>query len=131
MHHQQKVDVRAEYRHQEARRAEESSTLIDKFPQLKSLTVDLAHFNPESFSRIGEIKYKANLQHARSVLRFDCVNRECVGGDFDLSDELAKAVAAGRAIVTGEVSCQGWRNRTTIDTVRCHNILRYKLSLSY
>lgn len=131
MHHQQKVDVRAEYRHQEARRAEESSTLLDKFPQLKSLTADLAHFHPGGFSRISEFKYTANLQHARSVLRFDCANHECVGGDFDLSAELAKAVAAGRTIVTGEVSCQGWRNRSTIDTVRCQNILRYKLSLSY
>jgi hypothetical protein len=27
--------------------------------------------------------------------------------------------------------CQGWQSKTTIDTVPCHNILRYTLSLGY
>ena len=34
-----------------------------------------------------------DLEHAKSVFRFDCLNQECVGGGFDLSDLLAQAVA--------------------------------------
>jgi hypothetical protein len=48
-----------------------------------------------------------------------------------LSEALAKAVAARQATVTGEMCCQGWLSKTTIDEVHCHNILRYKLSLEY
>jgi hypothetical protein len=65
------------------------------------------------------------------VFRFDCLNSECIRGDFDLSQELTNAVAARRTTATGEKCCQGWRSKTTIDTVHCHNILRYKLSLGY
>ena len=79
----------------------------------------------------NEITYEVNLAHAKSVFRFDCVNSECVGGDFDLSELLAKAVQARRATVSGEMCCQGWSSRETINLVRCHNILRYKLSLKY
>jgi hypothetical protein len=65
------------------------------------------------------------------VFRFNCPNTECVRGDFDLTEELADAVKARRTTVTGEMVCQGWRSRTTIDTVHCHNVLRYKLTLTY
>jgi hypothetical protein len=27
--------------------------------------------------------------------------------------------------------CQGWLSKTTINTVPCHNVLRYKLSFGY
>ncbi len=52
-------------------------------------------------------------------------------GDFDLTKELASAVAKKRTTVSGELSCQGWQNKTTIDAVHCHNILRYELKLAY
>jgi hypothetical protein len=72
-----------------------------------------------------------NLAHAKSLFRFSCPNGECVGGDFDLSVALANAVAGRQESAEGELVCQGWRSRTTIDTLPCHNILRYKLSIGY
>ena len=74
---------------------------------------------------------KVNLANAKSVFRFDCLNNECVRGDFDLSEDLANAIAAHRTSAVGEMCCQGWRSKTTIGTVQCHNILRYTLSLGY
>jgi len=126
-----KIGARAEYRQQEGQRIKDSASLADKFPQLKSLTVDLTYFNPGGVSRNSQIKYTVNLANARSVFRFDCHNNECVRGDFDLSEELTNAVAAHRASVTGEIRCQGWLSKTTIDTVHCNSVLRYKLSLGY
>ena len=127
----QKIGARAEYRQAEEQRTRDSASLSDKFRQLKTLTVDLAFYNPEGVTRNSQIKYTVNLANAKSVFRFSCQNGECVGGDFDLSEEIAKAVAARRKTARGEMCCQGWRNKTSIGTIRCHNILRYKLSFGY
>jgi hypothetical protein len=127
----QKSSPRADYRRQESQRTQESVSLSEKFRELKSLMVELAYFSPEGVSRNSQIKYTVNPNHARSVFRFDCSNDECVGGDFDLSEALARAVALREATASGEMCCQGWLSQTTIHKVHCHDILRYKLSLEY
>ena len=129
--YQQRLGARAEYRQREGQRVKDSVSLADKFPKLKTLTVGLAYYDPDAITRASQLKYEVNLANAKSVFRFNCPNSECVQGDFDLTDELAEAVAARRTSVTGELSCQGWQSKTTINTVHCHNILRYKLSLAY
>lgn len=129
--HQQRFGARAEYRQQEDQRVRESPSLQERFQKLKSLTVDLAFLNPAGGGKTCQLKYSVNLANARSVFRFACPNNECIRGDFELTNDLAAAVAAGRVTLSGEMVCQGWRSRTTIDTVRCGNILRYKLSLGY
>jgi len=122
---------RNEYLQREKLRIDASPSLAEKFPNLKSLTVDLAYYDQTGRSRSSQIKYTVNLGHARSAFQFACHNHECVGGNFDLSLILAQAVSAGQKRVEGEVRCEGWRSRTTINTVACHNLLRYKLSLEF
>jgi len=122
---------RFEYREQENQRVQASPTLTDKFPALKALTLELGYFNSAGTSKNSQIKFMPNLDIGKSVIRIDCPNHGCIRGDFDLTDEVAKAVAAHRPSVTGELCCQGWQSKTTIDTVPCHNILRYTLSLTY
>jgi hypothetical protein len=127
----QKLTPRTEHRQQESLRTQASATLSEKFPHLKSLTVELSYFSPDGVSGNRQIKYTAHPAHAKSVLRFDCLNEECVRGDFDLSEALAQAVAAGQTTATGELRCQGWLSETTIANIRCHSILRFKLTLGY
>ena len=127
----QKFSARAEYRQQESQRAKESVSLSEKYRDLKSLTVELAYFSAEGVSRNSQIKYTVNPDHARSVFRFDCANGECIRGDFDLSETVAKSVAARQTTVAGEMCCQGWLSKTTIDEIHCREILRYKLSFEY
>ena len=93
--------------------------------------MELAYFNGDGASRSSQIKYKVNLENARSVFRFNCPNNECVRGDFDLSDGTRRSGTGRCKLVKGELTCQGWRNRNTMDTVHCQNILRYKLTLEY
>jgi hypothetical protein len=131
MTHQQKHSPRAAYRHEQGQRVLESASLAATFPQLKSLTVDLGLYDPQGLSRSSEIKYSVNLDHAKSVFRFACQNHDCVAGDFDLSRALAEAVAARQELVVGELHCDGWRNRTTIGSHKCRNLLRYKLMIRY
>src|SRR6185503_17668693 len=112
---QQKFSPRADYRQQESQRTKESISLADKFRELKSLTVELSYFSPEGITRNSEIKYTVNPSHAKSVFRFDCLNDECIRGDFDLSEALSQAVATRQAAVSGEMCCQGWLSKVTID----------------
>jgi len=130
--HTRKPNPRVEYRLLESQRSMDSASLAQKFPKLKSLKVDLDYFDSKGITRNGGMKYKANLDHAKSVFRFNCVSGDCVGGDYDLSDELSRAIAAKRKVVTGELRCEGVRhNKERKDQAPCHNILRYKLSLGY
>ena len=122
---------RFEYREQESQRVKGSPCLSLKFPQLRSLAVDLGYYNSGGTARNSQIKFLPNLDAAKSVFRFDCPNQGCICGDFDLTEALASAVAERRTSVAGELSCQGWQSKTTIDTVHCHNILRYTMSLAY
>ena len=120
-----------EHREREGQRVRESSTLAERFEKLKALTVELSFFDSSGVTKNSHIKYTVNLANAKSVFRFNCPNGECVGGNFDLSAELANAVAARHTTAAGEVICQGWRSKTTMEKVRCHNILRYKLTVGY
>ena len=129
--YRQRIGARSEYRQQEGQRVKDSATLSDTFRKLKSLAVLLEYYSPEGNTKTSQIKYAVNLANAKSVFRFSCPNNECVRGDFDLSERLAAAVRERQKTVTGEMICQGWRSKTTIDTVRCHNILRYTITLGY
>lgn len=127
----QKVGPRAEYRRQEGERVKNSATLAQRFVEMKSLTVNLAYSSPEGLASSTQVKYTVNLAYAKSVFLFDCPNRECVQGDFDLSAPLAHAIAARQTTVSGETVCPGWRNKATIDRVPCGHILRYTLKIGY
>jgi hypothetical protein len=127
----QKSNPRLDYLRQENQRVQDSVGLAEKFRELKSLTAMLAYFKVDGVTKNGEIKCTFDPDQTKSVVRFDCSNYECVGGDFDLSEALAQAVAQRRTTVAGEMCCQGWHSKNTIGTVRCHHILRYKLKLAY
>jgi hypothetical protein len=127
----QKPSPHSEHRQREMERTEQSVTLAQKFPGLTSLVASLSHFRPDGELVTRAVKYTFNLDQAKSLFRFDCSNPECVGGDFDLSGDLAQAVAARQKIASGESVCQGWRSKDAIGSARCQNILRFKLNLGY
>ena len=131
MFYRPKEGPRFEYQEQETQRVNASPRLADKFPELKSLVLDLGHFGPEGVTRNSQIKFTPNLDTAKAVFRINCPNQGCIGGDFDLTKPLAQAVSEHRTSVKAEMCCQGWMNKTTINSVHCHNILRYTLSLTY
>jgi hypothetical protein len=127
----QQIGHRAAFRKEQSRRVTESASLSSRFPRLKSLKVDLSFCTPDGATRSSQVKYGVNLTHAKSVFQFDCLNNECVRGDFDLSEVLAKAVEAGEGNVVGEMCCDGWRNKDSIEEVRCRRLLRYELNLGF
>ena len=126
-----RLTVREEHRVLESQRAGQSISLSQKFGELKSLTVEFGYFSSDGISRNRQIKYTVNPQFAKSVFRLDCLNDECVYGDFDLSEAITHAVTAKSASVAGEMCCQGWLSKSTIGQIHCHSILRYTLALAY
>jgi len=126
-----KTGPREEYHLQEGQRIKDSVTLSEKFRDLSSLTAELVFYDAGSLSKKSELKCTYNLDHAKSVFYFKCPNDECIRGDFDLSEDLARAVAEHRTTVTGKSCCQGWLSKTTIDRVHCHSVLQYTLGLAY
>jgi hypothetical protein len=126
-----KSNPRQEYRLKQRNRIEASPLMAKKFPCLKSLRATLDFFDAAGSTRQGEMKYKLNVEHAKSVLWFACPRVDCMLGDFDLSEALAKAVVARRKVVTGELRCQGTRRRGDREPVPCGALVRYRLNLSY
>ena len=128
---QKRSSPRAEHRLRQLQRANESVSLAEKFPNLKSLTVHLTYFGPDGLTQNGEVRYTVHVGHAKSMFSFTCQGWDCVGGDFDLSEAVAAAVTARSKAVHGELRCQGLRNGAAEGKQPCHNLLRYKLLLGY
>jgi hypothetical protein len=127
-----KLNARAEYRLLQNARIAESATLAAKFPKLRSLSVDLTYFDKTGNTRQGGMKYKVNVEHAKSMFYFACMGTDCAGGDFDLTKELAKAVTGKRKLIEGEMRCQGIRhNKERKEDIPCQSLLKYKVEICY
>jgi hypothetical protein len=127
-----KLNPRTEYRLKRNEQINDSATLAEKFPKLKTLRVALDYFDASGSNRCGGMKCKVNLANGKSLFWFNCVYPDCAGGDFDLTQQLAQAIVAKRKIVEGEVRCQGTRtNKDRKVSSPCQGILRYKLTLGY
>ena len=130
--HAPKLNPRVEYRLRRAQQVNESVTLSQAFPGLKTLQANAEFFDSTGTTRTGGMKYKFNLAHGKSLLSFNCVHDDCVGGDYDLTHELAKAISGKLKVVEGEMRCGGTRHNTARkQTSPCQGILRYKLILGY
>jgi hypothetical protein len=124
-------DLREEYRLKQRERLEAAPSLAKHFPNLKKLVVTLEYYEATGDTKNGEMKCKLNVEHARTVLVYACPDVECIGGDFDLTDALADAVADRRKEAIGELHCQGTRKRGGKELTSCQTLLRYKLNLDY
>ena len=126
-----KRNARREFHLKQREMIEASPVLAKRFPRLKGLRVTLDYFNSAGTTRNGGMKCTLNVEHARSALWFACPGADCTGGDFDLSEPLAKAVAGRHKVVRGELRCPGIRKRGLGELVACETLLRYGLNLNY
>jgi hypothetical protein len=132
MSNRRKDSPRAEYRLLRNERVNHSTSLSECFPDLKTLVISLDYFDPSGTTRTSALKYKANLEHAKSVFCFNCVSQICVGGDYDLSQILSQAVAKRKTSVAGELRCQGiLHDKERREPAPCQSILRYTLALRF
>ena len=122
---------RAEHRQAQRQRVDESVGMAEQYPRLKSLKAALEFVDREGMTKTTEMKYSANLEHAKSVVVFVCPVTECCGGDFDLTAKLAEAVSKRRTKVVGEMHCLGNYKKASGQVAPCRSLLRYTLNLEY
>src|SRR3989442_9276843 len=78
-----KTNLRTEYRQQENQRVQDSPSLEAKFPELKTLTVNLAHFDATGSRKGGQLKYtvdrkstRLNSSHVRISYAVFCLKKK-------------------------------------------------------
>ncbi len=126
-----KSEFRKAIRREAFERAEKSVSLAKMYPQLKALTVDLLYFDREIVSFGHGLRYRANLETAKSMLQFMCPSTFCQCGGFDLSNELSCAIAERRKARDGELHCRGSRDHESGKTIPCESILHFKMILAF
>ena len=129
--HRPKAELRKAYRRKAFERAEKSPSLARAYPQLKTLSLDLLYLDREIVSFGHGLRYRANLEAAKSVPQFTCPSTLCHRGGFDLSNELSCAIAERRKALDGEVHCRGFRHQETGNTIPCESILHFKMILAF
>jgi pantothenate kinase len=121
---------REQHRVRQARRVNESPTLAEKFQRLKSLTAALNFSDTKRPNVSSDIKYFLD-PDSKSVFRVGCRNHECIGGDFELTDEIAAAIGKNLKQASGEKRCAGWRDKNSIHKHHCTSVLKYQLTFTY
>ena len=126
-----KSELRKQDRQRTFERVEKSATLAVIYPQLKTLAVDLLYFDRDIVSWGHGLRYRANLETAKSMLHFNCPSPLCKDGGFDLSKDLSSAVAEHRKSVEGSVRCLGFRDEATGKPSACETVLHFKMKLTF
>ena len=101
------------------------------YPRLKALKVDLLYFDREIVSWGHGLRYRANMETAKSMLHFNCPSSLCKGGGFNLTKDLSSAVAGRLKTVEGKVHCRGSRDQETGKITSCESVLHFKMSLTF
>jgi hypothetical protein len=112
-------------------RIEKSATLAVMYPGVKTLAINLLYFDRGIVARGHGLRYRANLQTAKSMLHFNCTSLLCKDGGFDLSAHLSSAVAQSRKSIVGAMHCPGFRDQETGKPAACESILHFKITLAF
>lgn len=131
MMNHRKTNPYLEQRTRERERITNSPTLAEKYRNLKSLQIVLEYFDRQRTAAAGELRYRANVQHAKSIVHFACPNSSCKGGGFDLSDVIAAAITKKRKSAEGDLCCAGTLTFASKKEAQCQHLVRYRFTFGY
>jgi hypothetical protein len=126
-----KFRLRKEARQRAFEQGEKSPSIAVAYPRLKALTVNLVYYSREIVSWGHGVIYRANLETTKPTLHFHCPSSLCSGGGFDLSQDLATAVAGHRKSIVRAVKCLGLCELENGKTTPCQSKLHFKMILTY
>lgn len=64
-----------------------------------------------------------------AFFQFGCPMRDCVGGGYDATEELQRALSKRKSGFTGTLTCEGNRPRGGFKDMRCNLQLHYTLTI--
>lgn len=98
-----------------------------KFPGVKELVVELRFADPEGKVHPSPHKRKF-APEMQAYFEFQCPLRDCVGGGFNLTTAIPKALSDRRGTGGGKLSCNGRRDRDGVADHTCRLELQYSVT---
>ena len=100
------------------------------FPTVRKIAIQVTFTDADQASDMSWREYTLTPE-AEHPVKFDCPERDCVSGGFDLSEAMAKAVAESQSVTEGRLNCPGWVEISGGGKGRCLVGLHYRLKIDY
>jgi hypothetical protein len=115
-----------ERRDQREQREDAAGKLLQKVPDLGSLSIDVTELRPDGC--IGNTHYirRIIVDHAPALFEIPCSFPKCEQGGYDLTSEVLGALAAHETRFEGQLACRGYG-----ETFSCSRVLRYVGTATY
>jgi|APSaa5957512535_1039671.scaffolds.fasta_scaffold29284_1 hypothetical protein len=107
----------------------------DIYPELKEINFEFKIENPDGLSispnyKPSYSKSKRLPQHS-ACFQFECKDRECVNGGFNLTKEIKNMIQVHKLESSGQLICQGWQDPQRINQHHCLIELNYIIRILY
>jgi hypothetical protein len=100
-------------------------------PAVEEIRVDLEFTDPSGFRQPLRQPTRLFTSRERAFFEFECPDRECISGGFNLSSTVRDAVNSRLPDATGQVDCQGWLDRERIRKHRCFLRCKFQINITY
>lgn len=90
----------------------DAGNINDIYPNVKEIAFDFKFEDPDGLVISPSYKpscssYKRLPQHS-AFFEYECKNRECVDGGFNLTNEITNMIRDHKTEKSGQLTCQGW-----------------------
>jgi hypothetical protein len=122
----QKSIERVERLAERDRREAAAGKLIQKVPDLTSLTLVIRETRPDGCASDTQYTRRVVVEHAAALFEMPCSYSYCTDGGYDTTREIMGALSARTARFEGEVSCRG-----NCRAQYCERVLHYVGTATY
>lgn len=118
--------AREQLRNERSAREQAAGKLASRAPDLDSLSLDLDESRADG--SLGDTHYVRRIvvEHAPALFHVPCSYPPCLGGGYELTQEILNAVAARKPRFEGTLRCSG-----RCGAVECGRVLRYVATATY
>ena len=115
-----------ERRIQRRERETAAGRLVDRAPDLTSLSIEMHETRPEGCVSDNQYIRRIVVEHAPALFEIPCSYPQCEGGGYDLTREILGALASHRSRFEGQLACRG-----QCAQLDCKRVLRYIGTAAY
>jgi hypothetical protein len=117
---------RKERRIQRSEREDAAGKLVQKIPDLTSLSIAIHETRPEGCVSDTHYIRRVAIQSAPALFEVTCSDPRCEDGGYDVTREVLSSLASRRALFEGNDTCRG-----RCGANECARVLRYVATASY
>jgi hypothetical protein len=117
---------RKERRIQRGERENAAGKLVQKIPDLTSLSIAIHETRPEGCVSDNHYIRRFALEHAPALFEVSCSDPRCEDGGYDMTVEVLSSLASRQVRFEGRHVCRG-----RCGTIDCARVLRYVTTAMY